>query len=208
MTEAEAQDWMISNLGVSRETLAQLDQFRALVLEEASQQNLISAATIPHFWVRHIVDSAQLLIHAKKDGPWLDLGTGAGFPGIVIALLRQQPITLVESRRRRVDFLNSAVNALGVDHVCVQGTRLEHLPTSGFAVISARAFAPLPKLLAMAMRFSRKDTIWVLPKGKSSREELETLPKAWQGLFHVKPSITDAEASILLGLGIEPVGRR
>ncbi len=209
MTEQEAQNWLIEILGVSRETLAQLNAFREMVIAENAHQNLISAGSITEFWTRHIVDSAQLLCHTlSTKGAWLDLGTGAGFPGMVIAALRVAPITLVESRRKRADFLTRAVESLGLAHVTVAHSSLEALPTGAYTVISARAFAPLPKLLSLALRFSRKDTIWVLPKGKSAREELESLPKTWQGMFHVKPSVTDTNAAILVGQGIELVEKR
>ncbi len=204
MTEDDAKLWLEQTLNVSRETLGKLNDFRALVIEESTRQNLISAASIPTFWVRHIVDSAQLLTEAPDTGAWLDLGTGAGFPGIVIAILRDQPITFVESRRKRIDFLSETAERLGLGHVAVQGSPLERMPTARFAVISARAFAPLPKLLTLAHRFSRKETVWILPKGKSAQEELESITGSWHGVFSVKPSVTDADAAILVGTGVSP----
>ncbi len=204
MTEDDAKAWLTDHLHVSRETMAMLDAFRAMVIAEAAHQNLISAASIDQFWARHIVDSAQLLSLLPIDRPrsWLDLGTGAGFPGIVIAILADAPITFVESRRKRVDFLAEAVEQLGLSHVTLAGSRLELVPSAPFGVITARAFAPLPKLLDLAHRFSVNETIWVLPKGKSAREELESLGQSWQGVFHVKQSVTDPEAAIIVGSGV------
>jgi 16S rRNA (guanine527-N7)-methyltransferase len=122
MNESEAQAWLVDSLGVSRETLGRLDHLRTLVIAESANQNLISAATIPHFWVRHIVDSAQLLPLAQEaqPGAWLDLGTGAGFPGMVIAILSERPILLVESRRKRFEFLREMALALKLPHVSVR----------------------------------------------------------------------------------------
>lgn len=156
MTEDEAQHWLAETLAVSRETIVRLDTLRRLVLAEAQQQNLISAATIDHFWVRHIVDSAQLLPMADdaRPGSWLDLGTGAGFPGLVIAILSDRPIILVESRRKRFEFLARTVDSLMLPHVAIHSGRLETFATRTVAVISARAFAPLPRILALAERFS------------------------------------------------------
>jgi 16S rRNA (guanine527-N7)-methyltransferase len=204
MNEKEAQSWLIDVLSVSRETLAQLDRLRELVIAESAQQNLISAATIPNFWVRHMVDSAQLLPLAKEaqPGAWLDLGTGAGFPGMVIALLSQRPIILVESRRKRFDFLRELALTLNLPHVSVHGGRLETLETRSVSIISARAFAPLPKLLDLAVRFSRNETLWLLPKGQSAQDELALIDKTWHGKFHVNRSITDENAAILIAEGV------
>jgi 16S rRNA (guanine527-N7)-methyltransferase len=208
VTEDEAKIWLVDTLGVSRETKAQLDAFRQMVIAENAHQNLVSAASIPHFWVRHIVDSAQLLAFVggdgKPDAAWLDLGTGAGFPGMVIAILRNAPIHLVEERRKRHEFLAQSASTLGLDHVTVHGCRVETLNIPPVGVISARAFAPLPKLFAAALPFSRKKTVWLLPKGRSAKEELESARSAWQGVFHVKQSLTDPDAAIIVATGVRP----
>jgi 16S rRNA (guanine527-N7)-methyltransferase len=210
MTEEEAVAWLKHDLGVSRETMERLDALRGLVLAENERQNLIGAASIPHFWARHIVDSAQLLPHLwqeKQDDAWLDLGTGAGFPGLVVALLRNAPVHLVEARRRRHEFLREVVAQLGMDHVTVHGCRVESLLLPPMGVISARAFAPMPKLLQLGSRFSRNGTVWLLPKGRSAKEEVESARVSWQGVFHVKQSITDPEAAIVVATGVRSKGR-
>lgn len=209
MTEEEAKAWLADTLSVSRETMANLQGIVDAVIAENDLQNLISAATIPHIWERHIVDSAQLLAFAKGDRaakfPWMDLGTGAGFPGLVIAALRPDlPVILVESRRRRFEFLRDTARALGLSNVMVHGGKLESLESRPVGVISARAFAPLPKLLELAHRFSRKETIWLLPKGRSARDEVNSVTPAWHGVFHVEQSITDADAAIVVASGIRP----
>jgi 16S rRNA (guanine527-N7)-methyltransferase len=207
VTEDDAQDWLLT-LGVSRETLERLDAFRSMVIAENERQNLVSAASIPYFWVRHIVDSAQLIPLAPESGRWIDLGTGAGFPGIVVAILRDQPITLVESRRKRVDFLAESAARLALLNVEIHGGRLETLPSAPYSVISARAFAPLHRLLPLAHSFSTAKTRWLLPKGRSAREEVESVAGLWQGVFHVEPSITDAEAAIIVARDVRPVGKK
>lgn len=208
MREDEAQAWLVEHLNVSRETLDRLDAFRRMVIEAASQQNLISAATIPHIWARHILDSAQLLLDAPPKGRWLDLGTGAGFPGIVVALLRDRPITLVESRRKRVAFLQTAIDYFELHHADLVGSSLESMETDPFSVISARAFAPLPRLLTLAHRFSRSKTVWLLPKGRSARDEVESIKAEWSGVFHVKQSLTDPDAHIIVAHNVTRKGRR
>ena len=208
MTEEEAQDWLRKNVSVSREAQNKLVQFADAVVQEAEHQNLISASTSPTIWSRHIVDSAQLLgLHSANTSepwPWLDLGTGAGFPGMVIAILSDQPIVLVESRRKRFEFLERQIEALRLKNVHIHGGRLETVETQPVGVISARAFAPLSRLFPLAHRFSRKDTVWLLPKGRTVLEELESIRSSWQGVFHVKPSLTDVEAAIIIATGVSP----
>lgn len=203
MTENEAIAWLQAQLHVSRETLEALEAFVAFLKREAESQNLISASTLDHIWSRHIVDSAQLLLFTDNSAPprnWLDLGSGAGFPGLVIALLTNHHVTLVESRARRIDYLQRAVEMLDLTHrVKVAGVTLERLETAPFSVISARAFAPLPKLFDLAARFATNNTLWLLPKGRNAKAEWEGAWALWDGNFQVMDSVTDQEAGILVG---------
>ena len=203
--EAGARAWIATLPGVSRETLERLDAFAALLTQENARQNLVAASTLgPALWGRHIADSAQLLPLAPTiGGRWADLGSGPGLPGLVIAILAPHwHMTLVESRRLRCDFLRTAVAKLGLEaQVTVAQQRVEAHREGRYDVISARAFAPLPALLATATHLSRQSTIWLLPKGKNAVNELSTLPQAWQKLFHVEPSRTDSDARILVGSG-------
>ncbi len=186
--------------------IERLERFGALLLEENARQNLISKPSEGQLWQRHIADSAQLLRHvpretleAPRSEPWLDLGTGAGFPGIVIAAMRPKlPVVLVESRGRRVDFLNSAIEALALAKCRVIGERLERIEPFTARVISARAFAPLEKLLRLSAPFSTKQTRYVLPKGRSAAHELSELKKTIRPMFHVEQSLTDREAGIIV----------
>ena len=204
--EEAAQAWLTEQAGVSRETMERLALLSRLVLEESEQQNLIARSTADSMWQRHIVDSAQLLT-LLRDPPrgeeiWLDLGTGAGFPGLVIALMAPCRMILVESRARRVAFLQHCVETLDLaDRITVAGVRLERLPRQRVDYISARAFAPLEKLLSLSARFSTEKTHWLLPKGRNARSELESLSAKWQSVFHVKQSLTDPDAQILVGRG-------
>jgi 16S rRNA (guanine527-N7)-methyltransferase len=203
MKESDAQNWLHSNLVVSRETQEQLEAFVEFLKLEAESQNLISASTIEHIWSRHIVDSAQLLnmvAEQKSEKTWIDLGTGAGFPGIIIALLSDFNVTLVESRARRIDYLERVVQMLDLgNRVRVAGMALERLKTAPYSVISARAFAPLPRLFELAARFSTDKTLWLLPKGRNAAKEWTQVQLDWTGEFRIEPSVTDAEAGILVG---------
>lgn len=205
MTEDEAKAWLAGY--VPRETIARLELLVEIVLDESTRQNLISASTAEHIWTRHIVDSAQLLplapVGAKR---WIDLGSGAGFPGMVVAAMRPGlHVTLVESRRKRIDFLISMAERLGIsDRVEVAGSRLELLPSAAYDIISARAFAPMERLLPLAHRFSTNATVWLLPKGKSAASELEAVRASWQGGFRIEQSMTDPDAAIIVAEQVSP----
>ena len=205
MTEDEAQGWLRAEYDVSRETWRRLELFIALLREEMQRQNLISKASADSLWGRHIVDSAQLLRYAPKPEAgkvWLDLGTGAGFPGIVIAILGNYQVQMVESRKRRCEFLNHVIDQTAIDdHALVLADRLENIESFPADVISARAFAPLDRLIALSHRFSTKNTVWLLPKGKNAVWELKGLSPKRQKMFHVEHSLTDPDAGILVGKG-------
>ena len=208
MDEAAARDWLRATFDVSRETLARLDAFAQALEEENSRQNLVSRATLDRTWERHIVDSAQLLRFAPSPrASWIDLGSGAGFPGLVVALLHRGPVTLVEARRLRADFLRRAAAILGVEAEIVE-ERAERLPPRPFDAISARAFAPLPRLLELGTSFSTAKTVWVLPKGRNAQSELEALDPSWQGSFHLEPSLTDPDARIIVAEGVHRKAKR
>jgi len=187
--------------------LARLDRLAAMVVAENSRQNLIAKASESSLWLRHLADSAQLLRGVSRGtSPWFDLGTGAGFPGLVVAAMRDDlEVLLVESRKKRAEWLVRASAELGLRKCRVEGRRLEHVESFPTAVISARAFAPLAKLLALSARFSTQDTLWLLPKGRSAVQELGSLPRQAAELFHVEQSVTDAEAGIVTGTG-RPTG--
>ena len=183
--------------------MERLEAFAELLLSENKRQNLIAKASEQSLWLRHFADSAQLLDHVPRGTePWLDLGTGAGLPGIVIACLRPElKCVLVESRRKRADFLSLVTRELGLANCVVMDSRVELIRTFEVGVISARAFAPLGKLLSLSVRFSTQDTHWLLPKGRSAGQELAELPVRHRKMFHVEQSVTDADAGILLGKG-------
>lgn len=203
MDENEARAWLERSFDVPRETMARLDAFKVLLSEENERQNLVSRASLGHFWLRHIADSAQLIRFAPSPtATWVDLGSGAGFPGLVVALLHHGPVTLIEERRLRIDFLQRAAQVLGVE-VEIVGARVERAPARNYDVISARAFAPLGRLLDLGTSFSTRKTRWVLPKGRNAESELEALGPSWQGDFRLEASLTDAQAWIIVAEGVQ-----
>ena len=203
-TETEARVYFANTLQIDDQAFERLELLRRELSAENARQNLVSAASLNDIWVRHFADSAQLLHYAPNTkGRWLDLGSGAGFPGLVLGICRpSQKITLVESRRRRVEWLDRMTDALGLNGCEVVGNRLEVIETFSAVMITARAFAPLGKLIGQAGRFSTPESVWVLPKGRSAKQEVEELSDSHSKMFHVEQSLTSAEAGIVVGKGM------
>lgn len=203
MNEDAAKAWLKTELNVPRETISLLTAYRDLVLAEAKTQNLISTATEREFWARHVVDSAQLVrLTDKPAGVWLDIGSGAGLPGIVTAILTGAPTILVEPRARRADFLERVVGELGLTPCRVVCDRIERTDATPVDTITARALAPLPRILELGLRFAHSGTIWLLPKGRNATGELASLANQWQGAFTTHPSVTDPESGIIIARSV------
>lgn len=191
---------------VSRETFEKIEAFVALLKDEAGRHNLVSRATLGQVWDRHILDSAQLVRFEPRPGAsWVDIGAGAGLPGIVIACLVSGPVTLIEPRRLRADFLHQVVASLDLsaEVLAVKAERAE----GRFDVLTARAVAPLDKLLKISQHLSTRNCAWVLPRGRNAERELAEARRAWQGMFHVERSVTDAESWIVVATGVKAKGR-
>lgn len=201
MTEDDARDWLRTRTDVSRET--RLAAFVDLLRDEAARQNLVAPSTLGEIWARHIVDSAQLLDHGDPGGLWLDIGSGAGLPGIVLAILRDDPVELVEPRKLRTAFLQHCVDMLGLTNVTIHTAKVER--TKGHAaVITARAVGALDTLFRIARHRSDRSTIWMLPKGRAAQSEVEDAQLWWQGSFHVEPSVTAADSLIIVAKEVRP----
>ena len=184
---------------VSRETFERLKNYVDLLSIESERQNLIAPSTLKAVWDRHILDSAQLLRFVPRgDASWIDIGSGAGLPGIVIALLSEGPITLIEPRRLRADFLTAAAAELGLaERVTVRQAKAERV-TGRFDVITARAVAALNGFLTISAHLSTPETNWVLPKGRNAQSELAEAKRNWQCEARVEQSCTDVESKILV----------
>jgi 16S rRNA (guanine527-N7)-methyltransferase len=186
---------------VSRETKQKLDDFVALLLAENEHQNLISRGSVADAWTRHIEDSLQLLDHAAANAHWLDIGSGPGLPGIVLAITGVKRITLVEPRRLRTNFLERCRTELALDNVTIVTGKAEQLDGK-FDVITARAVASLDRLFAIGEPLMSSKGQWVLPKGRSAEKELAEARATWQGDFRLVPSRTDPDAQILVAQGV------
>jgi 16S rRNA (guanine527-N7)-methyltransferase len=201
MRESVAPD--VGGVSVSRETFARLEAFEALVRRWNPAINLVSKASLPELWSRHIADSAQLFQFCPPDAKhWADFGSGGGFPGIVVAVLSRESrpelrVTLVESDLRKATFLRQAVQALSLS-ASVHSDRIESLPPLAADVLSARALAPLGELLQHAHRHLRPEGTAVFPKGQRYREEIAEARRQWEFEVDARPSLSEPDAAILV----------
>ena len=199
-----------SGLDVSRETLARLHDFAALLTRWNASINLVAPSTLPDIWTRHIVDSAQVFAHAPPGaGHWVDLGSGGGLPAIVCALLARDAapncrFTLIESDRRKCAFLQTAARELGLS-LRILTERAESAPPQMADIVSARALAPLPQLLPLVARHLAPKGTALLPKGKNHAAELAAARSEWQFEHHAVASQTDPLAKLLILKGIARV---
>jgi 16S rRNA (guanine527-N7)-methyltransferase len=193
---------------VSRETRERLDRLVALLLQWQQTRNLIAASTIPQIWTRHIADSLQLLDLAPAAKLWVDLGSGGGFPGLVLACALAERagarIHLVESTAKKCAFLQAAIEALQLPAE-VHCQRVENfIPAFPKAdVVTARALAPLPKLLALAFPLLKKGTVGLFLKGQDVGAELTEAAKYWTIEHKLMPSRTDERARIVVVARLE-----
>lgn len=190
---------------VSRETLDRLDLLAELLTHWQKTINLVGPASLPELWTRHIDDSLQLLDHVPPTPlTWTDLGSGGGFPGLVVAAVLAERdgalVHLVESDTRKAAFLREAARRAGLP-VRVHPQRIEQAApqlAAGCDVVSARALAPLPKLLDLSAPFLAAGALGLFPKGKDAQSELTAARKGWTLDAELRPSRSDPEARILL----------
>ncbi|MEA3080435.1 MAG: rRNA (guanine527-N7)-methyltransferase [Sphingomonadales bacterium] len=186
---------------VSRETYEKIEAYALLLREENQRQNLVSASTLDSLWERHILDSAQLVRFEPHAGAsWVDIGSGAGLPGIVVACLVDGPVKLIEPRRLRADFLHRACESLQLNASVFLGKA--ERAGGNYDVITARAVANMAKLLEISAHLSTRKSTWVLPRGRSAQRELAEAQQAWQGAFHVERSATHPDSRIVVVTGV------
>ena len=178
--------------GVSRETLARLKAYVGLLTDWNARHNLVSKASLDEVWQRHIWDSAQLIPLIPPEAKTLaDLGSGAGFPGLVLAVLLQErvTVTLFEATRKKAEFLRTVADRLGLT-VAVRAERIEEAERAIFDVLTARACAPLPELLEYAQHFAGPKTVCLFLKGQNVGIELTEARKSWRMKVREHSSVT------------------
>jgi len=218
-----AQDFAAA-FNVSRETLARLEAYEALLRQWQKAVNLVAPSTLEAVWHRHFADSAQLLAFAPPDArTWIDLGSGAGFPGLVVAILmvdappdpamgvpspppggESRRVTLVESNTRKCAFLREVVRQTGIGGrigVDILSTRIETAATQANVprpdVVSARALAPLERLLALSVPLFGPATVGLFLKGKEATQEVEAAKHSWNFNVELIQSRTESEGRIV-----------
>ena len=204
LAEDRAQAIALNQDSVSRETWGRLDALVARVIDRQATMNLIAPSTIPTIWTRHVADSLQLLPLATGAKRWLDFGSGAGFPGLVIACALVETVGaqmhLVESTQKKAAFLRETVDALHLPAI-VHAQRIEDFTRTNklrFEVVTARAVAPLERLLGYANPLLKTGAIGLFPKGQDVEAELTQASKSWKIGAELIPSKTDPHARIVL----------
>jgi len=195
---------------VSRETADRLDRFVALLLDWQARMNLIAPSTVPTLWTRHIADSLQLLALAPEARRWADLGSGAGFPGLVVAcaLADSLPaeVHLIESNQKKAAFLREAARVTAAPAI-VHAQRSDdfiksfHQPLD---IVTARAVAPLPELLKIAYPLLKRGAKGLFPKGQDVDAELTETAKCWTIQSSLVPSRTDPKSRVVLVRDAQP----
>jgi len=188
---------------VSRETEERLAVFVDLIDRWRRKTNLVAHSTFPSVWTRHIADSAQLPALAPKAKTWIDMGSGAGFPGLVIAIqfadVQGAVVHLVESDGRKCAFLRQAARATGAA-ATIHAVRVEAIAPESLGpvdAVTARAFAPLPLTLKLARPWIERGAVAVFPRGESARDQIAALPGASVYAIEALPSVVNPKAAIL-----------
>lgn len=200
---------LLDRLNVSRETMQRLEVFEQVILKWNPKINLVSRTSLEELWTRHIIDSIQVYRSAPKTSKWVDLGSGGGFPGLMVAILAKDEapntaVTLIESDQRKSVFLRTAARECGVK-VEVLSQRIEKVTPQNTQVLSARALTDLNGLLGFTHRHLDIDGIALFPKGVTWKKELDEARRHWR--FEVEPitSLTEPDAVILKVKGVARV---
>lgn len=201
---------LLPGLNVSRETFLRLKEYEKLLSKWNAKINLVSKSTLDNFWNRHVLDSAQFLSSVgEKAGKWVDLGSGGGLPGLVVAILSDEiePVNklfLVEADVRKAVFLKTVCRELGLK-VEVYNNRIEELPPMSANIVSARALAPLKTLCLYAKNHLEKDGVAVFAKGENWKSELVEAQKKWIFSYEAVKSTLHEGSVVLVLRGIKSV---
>ena len=201
LSEVSAQALLLSSTGASRETLDRFKVYQALLEKWAPRINLVGSSTLPNFWSRHILDSAQILPHAPPSAlSWVDFGSGAGFPGLVLAVLLEArsnaTICLIEASAKRCAFLREAARAMETKVEIIQA-KLEDVAPSRSDVVTARAFTSLERLIAYAVPWLGDQSQTLFPKGEEIHAEIAQASTQWNFQSIIYPSISDSRGCVV-----------
>jgi len=185
---------------VSRETRRKLEIYVQMLDKWNKSINLVAKSTLNDVWQRHIIDSLQIADAAKNAEHWIDLGSGGGLPGLIVAISKAESspdthVTMVESDQRKCTFIAAAADAMELD-VSIQCRRIEESTAQTYDVISARALASLPNLLELALPYRHDNTICLFPKGVKAEQEMNAALEIWNVNYDALQSVTDPSATI------------
>ncbi|OBY25910.1 16S rRNA (guanine(527)-N(7))-methyltransferase RsmG [Leisingera sp. JC1] len=200
---------LFGTLNVSRETMQRLEIFDTVIRKWNPKINLVSRSSLDQLWTRHIADSVQVFRCVETPGHWVDIGSGGGFPGLIVAILAadevpQMRITLIESDQRKSAFLRTAARECGAS-LTVISDRIEQVEPQKANVLSARALASLDDLLGFAEHHLTADGVAVFPKGENWKKEVDNARQRWRFEMETARSLTEPEAVILKIRGVERV---
>jgi 16S rRNA (guanine527-N7)-methyltransferase len=202
-------EMVTERFNVSRETSERLKIYADTLTKWNPKINLVSRRSLEDLWTRHILDSVQVFEAVEPVETWLDIGSGGGLPGIIVAIMAAEhapdmSVTLMESDQRKSAFLRSVARECGVN-VAVKAERIEHASPVGAGVLSARALADLSDLLRFSKRHLQPGGVSVFPKGASWKKEVDNARKQWRFECEEITSLTEPEAVILKIKGVERV---
>lgn len=208
-SEAQAKQTLIERFNVSRETMNALHEYETLLKKWTRQINLVGPSTISHFWERHALDCAQVLpLLGPEVQTAADFGTGAGLPGLILARLLHDRsaaahTTLIEASSKRCGFLREAARTLGV-HVDIVQSKIEDTPARTVDFVTARAFAPLDKLLGYSYPWAQKGARMLFFKGEDVQREIDQASTNWSFQSRVTSSLTDSRGCLLEITNLQP----
>jgi 16S rRNA (guanine527-N7)-methyltransferase len=189
-----------AHTGATEAQMADVEAYRALLAEWSAKMNLVGPSAMESFWLRHAWDSAQLLSIAPERRVWADIGAGAGFPGLILGIFSKETpgahVHLIESMAKKCRFLTAAAEALALP-VTVHNARAEDLRLTGVEVVTARACAPVDRLLGYAAPLFRQGAIGLFLKGQGVDAEIAEAHKSWRFRADLIPSRSSAEGRIV-----------
>jgi len=197
MTAIQTRSPAWETLNVSRETFSKLERYEALLREWSGKFNLVAASTLPDLWSRHFLDSAQLWpLLPPQTRTLVDLGSGAGLPGLVLAIMGVPEVHLIESTGKKATFLSTVATELGLN-VTVHTARIEKVRDLEADVVTARALTALPELMSLAKPFLKKESCALFLKGEKAEAELTGASKYWTFTCQKTPSLTSPSGVVL-----------
>lgn len=191
-------DAFLKLIPVPHETIHRLDRYAGLLWEWGRKFNLVAESTLPHIWTRHFLDSAQLMRHIPDGTKSIaDLGSGAGFPGLVLAILGAPGVVLIESTGKKAEFLRHVTQRLGLDIKVLQ-KRIEDIRDLRADIVTARALKPLKELFKLAAPLMKRGSTGLFLKGRNLQEELTESGQWWRFEAEKHPSLSDPSGTVLI----------